>query len=388
MRIAIACDYIASYEDNSVLKSIHEIFPKAKIYTAQCETENLPDWLKSANLEIGWPQKLSPHPKKWLTLFRQAYFKNLKIYNCDLLITISETEAKSIKKGSALHICYCKNPSTLYWSLYDDYSADPGYGKLNNFVRAFTKFFIKPFRKIDFSAAKNVDYFLVPSSYSQKQLKKYYKRGSIILAPPVPVENFCTGNFSTTKTAIKQEKSQGKKEENKTINNEKRQGYIVATRQILTSRLDLAVKSCLSLNEPLTLVGDGPEHSRLKKFVRKNPLVTFLPPLNDKTLKTYFENSKAYLSPGLSPFDSDSIKALASGCPVISYSKGGAIDYLVDGENGILFNNQSAQSLTAAIKKFKSKTFSENLIKKSTTQFSETVFKNNFKLFLRKVLKF
>ena len=176
MRIAIACDYIASYEDNSVFKSIHEIFPKAKIYTAQCETENLPDWLKSANLEIGWPQKLSPHPKKWLTLFRQAYFKNLKIYNCDLLITISETEAKSIKKGSALHICYCKNPSTLYWSLYDDYSADPGYGKLNNFVRAFTKFFIKPFRKIDFSAAKNVDYFLVPSSYSQKQLKKYYKR--------------------------------------------------------------------------------------------------------------------------------------------------------------------------------------------------------------------
>jgi len=45
------------------------------------------------------------------------------------------------------------------------------------------------------------------------------------------------------------------------------------------------------------------------------------------------------------------VEALAAGAPVIAFGKGGALDIVQDGESGILFDEQTTESVVEAIKK-------------------------------------
>ena len=69
-------------------------------------------------------------------------------------------------------------------------------------------------------------------------------------------------------------------------------------------------------------------------------------------LKEYLKNAKAFIFPSEEPFGIAPVEALAAGCPVIAFSKGGAKDYILDEKNGVFFDHQSVNSLAAAIKKF------------------------------------
>ena len=382
MKVAIVCDWLTNVGGaERVLKSIHDLFPKAPIYTSQYDKEGI-DWFKDADVRTGWLQKFSPKLRRFLAPLRQIYFNHLDLSDYDLIISVTGAEAKSIKKGKATHICYCHVPTQYYWQLYDDYLTDPGFGALNGFVRFFFKILVKPLRRADFAAAQRPDYFITISTYAAEQIKKYYKRESVIIAPPVAVEKFSTGEFSTGSRETKQTKSQVPNEHNKTIKMQKRQGYISTSRQVVWKRLDLAVKACKKLNEPLILIGDGPEHKRLQKFVGNDPIVTFLPSMDQDSLRHYLSEAKGFIFPSLEPFGIAPVEALAAGCPVIAYGKGGAVDYVIDGENGILFSNQSVASLVSALKKFKTKEFDPVKVAKTALPFSEDIFKTKIKKFI------
>ncbi len=386
MKVAIVCDWLTNVGGaERVLKSIHDIFPKAPIYTSQYDEKGI-DWFKDADVRTGWLQKFSPKLRRFLAPLRQIYFNHLDLSSYDLIISVTGAEAKSIKKGNALHICYCHVPTQYYWQLYDDYLADPGFGALNPAVRFFFKILVKPLRRADFNAAQRPDYFITISTYAAEQIRKYYKRESTIIAPPVAVEKFSTGKFSTEDREINRTKSQVHEQNNQKTKMQKRQGYISTSRQVVWKRLDLAVKACKKLNEPLTLIGDGPEHKRLQKFVGNDPIVTFLPTMNQASLKKYLSEAKGYIFPSLEPFGIAPVEALAAGCPVIAYGKGGAVDYVIDGENGVLFNSQSVNSLVAALKKFKAKKFDPNKVAKTALPFSEDIFKTKIKNFIHEKL--
>lgn len=386
MRVAIVCDWLTTVGGaERVLKSIHDLYPKAPIYTSQYDEKGI-DWFKDADVRTGWLQKFSPKLRRFLAPLRQIYFNHLDLSEYDLIISVTGAEAKSIKKGKATHICYCHVPTQYYWQLYDDYLEDPGFGALNGVVRFFFKLLVRPLRKADFKAAQRPDYFVTISTYAAEQIKKYYKREAIIIAPPVAVEKFSTKGFSTSNIKTKEGKSQAENRDNETINQPKRQGYISTSRQVVWKRLDLAVKACIRLNEPLILIGDGPEHKRLQKFVGNNPLITFLPTMDQPSLKKYLSEAKGYIFPSLEPFGIAPVEALAAGCPVIAYGKGGAVDYVVDGKNGVLFSSQSTNSLVAAIKKFKKQKFPPEKVIATALPFSETVFKTKLKDFINEKL--
>jgi glycosyltransferase involved in cell wall biosynthesis len=46
------------------------------------------------------------------------------------------------------------------------------------------------------------------------------------------------------------------------------------------------------------------------------------------------------------------IEAAAAGCPVIAYRKGGSLETVKEGVTGIFFDEQNAESLSAAIRHF------------------------------------
>lgn len=154
--------------------------------------------------------------------------------------------------------------------------------------------------------------------------------------------------------------------------------FIISCRQVTWKRVDLAISACLKIGKPLLVIGDGPEHKNLVKLASNSPLITFIPWLETPELATYLHSAQAYLFPSLEPFGIAAVEALAAGCPVIAYAEGGSRDFIHEsglGKNGLLFPEQTVDSLAKAIESFDPADFDLQVIQKSAADFAPDVFR-------------
>ena len=359
MKVAIVCDWLTNVGGaEKVLLAVHEMFPKAPIYTSQYNPKGI-DWFKDADVRTGKLQKIPSKLRRLIPMMRQKYFDNLDLSEYDLVISVTGAEAKSIKFGpNTTHICYCHVPTQYYWQMYDDYVKNPGFGILNPVVRVGFKAFVNPLKKADFSGAQKPSYFVTISTYAADLIKKYYRREATVIAPPVE-----TGKFDVVK-------------------NTTRDGFINFSRQVSWKRQELAIKACIKAGKKLTIIGDGPEHKNLVKAANGSELIRFLPTLSTEEIAKELTHSEAFIFPSMEPFGIAPVEALAAGCPVIAFGEGGAVDYIKDGINGVLFEKQTVSSLVDAINKFEKMKFDQDKIAKSAEEFDI----NNFKKKLQKFI--
>ncbi|MBQ6394206.1 glycosyltransferase [Candidatus Saccharibacteria bacterium] len=369
--IALVCDWLTSVGGaEQVLLALHELYPDAPIYTSQYNKKGI-NWFLDADVRTGWLQAFPSSLRRFLAPLRQFYFRHLNLSEYDVVISVTGAEAKFVKtkskKGKATHFCYCHVPTQYYWAKYDDYIKDPGFGKLNPLVRFIFKLLVRPLRNADYKAAQCPDYYITISQHAAAEIKTYYKRESKIIYPPVNVATFhnAVENF-TTKVGKSQTKPQP--------SNNTKLKIINFSRQVTWKRLDLAVKSCQRTKDKLTLIGDGPEHKNLVKLADKFNTVTFRPVMPQDQLTKYLANSDAFIFPSLEPFGIAPVEALAAGCPVIALNAGGAKDYIKDGKNGVLFDEQTVDSLAAAIERFKTLKFNRVKVAESAEPFSRDEF--------------
>ena len=369
-KIALVCDWLDTVGGaERVLLALHELYPSAPIYTSHYNKQGI-DWFKNATVKTGWLQFFPTCLRRLLSPLRFLYFSHLDLTSYDLVISVTGAEAKAVKAKN--HLCYCHVPTQYYWHLYDDYMESPGFGPLNPIVRLGLKILVKPLRKKDYAAAQRPTKFITISSYSQELIKRYYDRESIIISPPVNLKKFSTskrnkiGNcqaqkseqkHSTTKSAKSQTQSitiKPQKSQTATTNPQRPPLRLITTsRQVTWKRLDLCIEACKKTGDDLILIGDGPEHNRLVKLAKNHPNIHFLPTMSQSNLANHLKKSDAYLFPSLEPFGIAPVEALATGCPVIAYGAGGALDYIQPGKNGLLFDSQTVDSLVRAIEKFR-----------------------------------
>ena len=134
-------------------------------------------------------------------------------------------------------------------------------------------------------------------------------------------------------------------------------------------------------------MGDGTEHRRLVRLAKgRSDLIKFTPTTNTAGVKRALRNAKGYIFPSLEPFGIAPIEALAAGTPVIAYGRGGALDYIKDGKNGVLFKKQDVDSLVQAIERFNVINFNRAQVTKSAEKFSREIFKEEFMKFINKKL--
>ncbi|HMR73155.1 MAG TPA: glycosyltransferase, partial [Candidatus Saccharibacteria bacterium] len=338
-----------------VIKAVHELFPDAPIYTSQYRPRKTA-WLVNADVRVGWLNVLPAWSRRLTPFLRQWYFSRLDLNDYNLVISITGAEAKSVKtRDDALHVSYMHAPTQYYWTLYDDYMANPGFGFLNPLARFVLKLLVEPLRRADYAAAQRPDVVVANSSYIRAEIKKHYGRESVVVWPNVAVEVI---------QAISEEPSQ------------KRNGFIVYGRQVSWKRIDLAIDAVLKAGEHLYVVGDGPEHERLVELAGGSPSIEFLPRYRGVAeIVPLIRASKAFLFPSIEPFGIAPVEALAAGTPVIALQKGGSLDFIQEGKNGVFFDEQTIDSLAAAMQKFNSLTFDTNQVAASAKQFSETEFK-------------
>ena len=274
--------------------------------------------------------------------------------------------------------------------MYDEYVENPGFGVLNGLVRPCFKWLVGKLRKRDYAAAQRPDEFVTISEYTRGLIKKYYKREAVVVHPPVEVENFQRGAGLRQKVrcpagARVSAPPSATSPSSPSIHAEKFSYYVVTSRQVNWKRIDLAVKACVKLKRPLVVIGEGPEHAELVRLAEGakaddgSPLVRFLPLMRAEELRGWLMGARGYLFPSLEPFGIAPVEALAAGCPVVAFGEGGALDYVEEGVNGVLFSRQTVKSLCEGIEKFEGMKFDKTKVVKSAEKFAAERFEREMR---------
>jgi glycosyltransferase involved in cell wall biosynthesis len=357
-KVAIAHDWLIGGGAEKVVLELHRIFPEAPIYTSYSTDE----WRANLDYKVitgylgHWPfSKI----RKFVPYLRAHWFSHLDLSAYDLIISSSGAEAKGIKvpKGT-VHINYCHAPTHYYWSRYDEYIQNPGFGALNWLARIGLKLLLGPMRKWDYSAAQRPDFILANSTHIQKEIMRFYGRGSTVIHPPIDVERF-----------------------EPYAKNQSRKGFVITGRQTPYKRVDLAVSACTKLNLPLNVIGSGPDHKRLVSLA--GPTIHFLTNVSDIDLPRHLSEAGGFIFPALDDFGVSAVEALAAGTPLVAFEAGGALDYVVSGQTGDFFSEQNIESLTAALKAFDPSKFDPQTLVKKANDFSPKIFQHNILEFIK-----
>ena len=360
MKVAIVCDWLTGIGGaERVVLELHQLYPEAPIYTSQYDPSKI-DWFLDADVRTSSLQHLPKRLKKFFPLLRAWTFSRLDLSDYDLVLSSSGAEAKGVKTGkNTLHISYCHSPTHYYWIRRDEYLKKPGFPfGLNWLARIGLKLLSESLKRWDYQAAKRPDIMIANSTHTQAMIKRYYRRDSTVIHPPVDIDRFKIHG------AVPQ-----------------RHGFVAAGRQTTYKRFDLAVQACTDLKVPLVVIGRGPDHKRLEKLAGRN--VTFLTHVNDSDIVKHFQTAVGFIFPGLDDFGIVAVEALAAGTPVIAYEKGGVLDYVTPGKTGLFFKKQTVESLSAALELATTKSFNNEHIAEHATQFSTAVFTRTMKAFIK-----
>ncbi|HSX33088.1 MAG TPA: glycosyltransferase [Candidatus Saccharimonadales bacterium] len=362
LKVAIVHDWLYGGGAERVVYQLHQLYPDAPIYTSYCSDE----WRQRLDNKVitGFLQH-QPFKslRKVLPVLRIWWFTHLDLSGYDLVISSSGNgEAKGVRvPQTTTHICYCHTPTHFYWRHYQQYLDRPGFGAFNPIVRLGLRLLVGSLRRWDYKAAQRPDYFIANSTHIQKDIKTYYGRDAVVIHPPVEVERFAGAEAPAP-----------------------RHGFITADRHVAAKRIDIIVAACTRLGLQLTVVGSGPETKRLKALA--GPTVTFTGFLPEADVPTYFAGAQAFIKASFEDFGVVPVEAMAAGTPVIAYKAGGAQDYVIPGKTGILYDTQTVDSLSRALKAFDAKKFHSKTIQAAAAQFSAQAFQTQIHDFVTHVL--
>jgi glycosyltransferase involved in cell wall biosynthesis len=148
-------------------------------------------------------------------------------------------------------------------------------------------------------------------------------------------------------------------------------------------RVDLAVRACSHKGLPLKVAGAGRDAERLRHMA--GPTVQFLGRVPDDAVPQLMAQCRAFIFPGLEDFGITPVQALAAGRPVIAYAGGGALDIVQDGVNGVLFHEQTEDSVMDALDRFSRLTFDPATVRRSAEKFDTAAFAEKLRAFITAV---
>lgn len=350
MNIALIHDWITNLAGaEKVLLNISEIYPEAPIFTSVFDKNIKAFQNKKIHTSFLQNIPLMKTKRELLIPLTPFAFEQFDLSRFDLVISNTTMAAKGVlTKPKTMHICYCNTPPRYLWEPDIDTRAKKG---LFSGVRSDT---IHKMRIWDKVASDRVDFYFANSKYIAKRIKKYYKRNSVVIYPPVETKQFKISSPDKIEDY-----------------------YLYVSRLVSYKKCEIVIEAFNDLKLPLKIIGQGPEKTKLMKMAKSN--IEFLGYLSDKELLEYYSRAKAFIFAAEEDFGIVPVEAMASGRPVIAYGAGGSIETILPGVTGLLFNEQTPQCLIDAVSNFKPDDYDPKGIKKHSETFSVERFKREFK---------
>lgn len=355
-RIAFTHDHLAQNGGaERVLAVLHEMYPNAPTYTTLWDKKKSDPVFANKEIYTSFIQKFPFGVKKyqWYLPFMPLAFERFNFDAYDLVISSNSALAKGVILPEGVkHVCYCYTPTRYLWSDRNQYIENLN---LPSFVKHLLYLYLSYLRTWDLEAARRVDHFVAISNVVKERIQHYYKRESVVVYPPVDIDPFSIG--------------------------EGRGGYYLAGgRLTYYKRFDIIVDAFSKMNMPLYIYGDGPERGNLEN--RAKPNIHFLGRISEKKLHTLYKDAIAFINPQEEDFGITMVEAMASGCPVIAFNKGGALDIVQKNVSGAFFDEQSWESLSDTVIRFDRKNFDPQRIRVASEKFSKESFKKEFTNYL------
>ena len=377
LKVALVHDFLVQYGGaEKVLESLCEMFPKAPIYTLLYDKEKMSAQggpaLGGRNREIhaSFLQKFPKflrNRRRFLLPFMPAAPETFDLREYDLVISSSGAWSKGIiTKLNTIHIAYIHSPMRFVWDYNERYVNEIGKKKIRFFVRAILNYI----RVWDRQAADRPDYLIANSEYTRERIKKYYRRNSRVIYPPVKKIQIPNPKFQIlNKFQIPNSKF-----------------FLVVSRLSAYKKVRLAVEAFNKLGLPLIVVGEGEQEKKLKKIAKEN--VKILGWQSDEKLAEYYASARAFIFPCEDDFGLTMVEAMSYGVPVIAFQKGGAKEIIQEGINGEFFSAQTPEVLADGVRRFmkNENKYNKEIIKKSAEKFSEERFKDSFMEIVKSVI--
>jgi len=137
----------------------------------------------------------------------------------------------------------------------------------------------------------------------------------------------------------------------------------------------------------LIVIGDGPEEAAARKVA--GPNVEFLGHRPRPVLIDYMQRAKALVFAAEEDFGIVPVEAQGCGTPVIAYGKGGVLESVIDGQTGVLFPEQTPESLIAAVARFEriAPTLDPHNIRRHAERFDTSVFRRDFTALVERAMQ-
>ena len=365
-RIAIVHDFLTYWGGaEQVLKSLHNIYPEAPIYTLLYDRK-MDRYFAGAKIRPSFlnrlPKSLQKR-KKYLLPFLATAAETFDLSEFDIVISSSSSFAKGvIVKSKTIHISYCHTPTRFLWDWYHNYLEENRLGKIKRLA-------IVPILHIlrlwDRSASERVDHFIANSRHTARRIKKFYGRESSIIYPPVDFERL--------------------REYGDNAEMADKDYYLIVSRLSAYKKIDIAIQAFNKMNLPLVIIGEGEDRKRLEKMAGKN--IRFLGFQPEEKLAAYYKNARALIFPGEDDFGITTAEAMSFGKPVLAYAKGGALEIIMPGKNGELFEDPLPEILADGIRRLNRNMndYDSEEIKAFAKGFSRERFEKQIRDFIEKI---
>lgn len=356
MKVALVHDYLYQMGGaERVALALHEMFPEAPLYTSIYDRERMPEEFKRMEVKTSFMQDLPwvfKKPRHYFWLYPRA-FESFDLSAYDLVISSSSAFAKGIRKSvGTKHVCYCHTPMRFVWR-YQTYIQEEG---INPFYKLVLPAFLRRLKNWDLRTNRGVDHFIVNSKVVAGRLREYYDRDSVIIYPPVDTRLF-------RPQVIRSDY------------------FLIVSRLLPYKRLDIAVQAFTELGLPLKIVGEGPDEGRLKRLAAKN--IEFLGRVaEDEAVARLYAACRALIFTGEEDLGLAPLEAASCGRPTIAVAKGGALETIIDGQTGVFFAEQTAESLKSAVSRFMGSKFDGQNLRRQAENFDKDKFKERITRFL------
>lgn len=349
MKVALVHDHLNQNGGaERVLEAMQAIWPEAPTFTLIYDEKKMNKAFGHKDIRTSFLQKI-PFAKsklRWLLPFMPTATESYNLSDFDIVISSSSAFAKGIiPPAYGLHICYCHTPTRYLWTDAHSYINEL---KAPRIIKRILPYFQTWLRIWDKQSADRVDWFIANSETVKHRIRRYYNKESIVINPPVDVNQF-------------------------SISDNPKRYFLIGGRLVSYKKYDLVIEAFNKLGKPLKVFGSGPMEKQLRSMAGKN--IEFLGRVSDEKRVELFKDCIAFIHPQEEDFGITPIEAMATGRPVIAYRKGGAVETVIDGKTGILFDRQDIAELCNLILQFDHKKFDPKMIRGQAENYAAEIFR-------------
>lgn len=331
MKVAIVHDYLKEIGGaERVLMALKEIYPDAPVYTAYKFPKYWSEF-KIKNVVESWGKYLPFLPKflSYYTILSPLFFRSFDLSDYDLVI-VSQTGGyfpNGVKIGPKTKlITYCHTPPRF---LYGYETATKERNKW--YWRPISAIANHILLMVDFQFAQKPNLFIANSQNVAERIKKFYRRESVVVYPPIPHPSFLSYR-------------------NQTFSLRRGNYFLVVTRIVGSKGLELLYG--LGKKYKIIVAGRAINESgeQIVQKLKENN-IEYLGEITEEQKWKLMSEAKGFLC--LSRDEDFGISAVESqmcGTPVIAFNSGGYKETVINKKTGILFDEYTTEGAMGAIR--------------------------------------